>query len=158
MPGKILGIDISEDSVTAVQIRGGLKGYQVTACGRVMVDGHEGPEEAIKELSQQMDLKSDTSFASISGEHISFRNLQMPFKEQKKIRQTLPYEMETVVAFTIEDLVVDFSMIDRAEQSKILAASVRKSYLSEYIAQLWTYGIDPQVMDIRCVTTGARLL
>jgi general secretion pathway protein L len=158
MPGKILGLDINEDSVTAVQVKSGLKGYQVTACGRVMVNGHDGPEEALKELSQQIDLKSDTYFATISGEHVSFRNLQMPFKEQKKIRQTLPFEIETVVPFTIEDLVVDFSIIDRAEQSKVLAASVRKSYLSEYIAQLRTCGIDPQVMDIRCVPTVARLL
>jgi len=158
MPGKILGLDINEDSVTAVQVKSGLKGYQVTACGRVMVNGHDGTEEALKELSQQIDLKSDTYFASISGEHVSFRNLQMPFKEPKKIRQTLPYEIETVVPFTIEELVVDFSMIDRAEQSKILAASVRKSTLSEYMAQLRTCGIDPRVMDIRCVPTVNRLL
>lgn len=158
MPGKILGLDINEDSVTAVQIKSGLKGNQVTACCRIMLDGHEGPEEALKELSQQMDLKSDTYFTSISGEHLSLRNLQMPFKEQKKIRQTLPYEIETVVPFTIEDLVVDFLMIDRAEQSKILAASVKKSYLSEYMAQLRTCGIDPRVMDIRCVPTVTRLL
>ena len=158
MPGKILGLDINEDSVTAVQVKSGLKGYQVTACGRVMVNGNDGPEEALKELSEQIDLKSDTYFTSISGEHVSFRNLQMPFKEQKKIRQTLPYEIETVVPFTVEDLVVDFSMIDRAEQSKILAASVRKSYLTEYIERLKACGIDPQAMDIRCVPTVTRLL
>jgi Tfp pilus assembly PilM family ATPase/Tfp pilus assembly protein PilN len=158
MPGKILGLDINEDSVTAVQVKSGLKGYQITACGRVMVNGQDGPGEALNELSEQIDLKSDTYFASISGEHVSFRNLQMPFKEQKKIRQTLPFEIETVVPFTIEDLVVDFSMIDRAEQSKILAASVRKSTIIEYMAQLETFGIDPQVMDIRCVPTVARLL
>ncbi len=158
MPGKILGIDICEDAVTAVQIKSGLKGYQITACGRVTVDGQDGAEEALKGLSQQMDLKSDTYFASISGEHISFRNLQMPFKEQKKIRQTLPYEIETIVPFAIEDIVVDFSIIDRSEQSKVLAASVKKSYLSEYMERLQTWGIDPQVMEIRCVPTVTALL
>ncbi len=47
MPGKILGLDINEDSVTAVQVKSGLKGYQVTACGRVMIDGlcMHGPDE-----------------------------------------------------------------------------------------------------------------
>jgi general secretion pathway protein L len=158
MPGKILGLDICEDAVTAVQIRSGLKGYQITACGRVMVEGQDGSEEALKGLLQQMDLKSDTYFTAISGEHISFRNLQMPFKEQKKIRQTLPYEIETVVPFTIDDLVVDFSIIDRSEQSNVLAASVKKSYLSEYMEQLRTWGIDPQVMEIRCVPTVTALL
>ena len=158
MPGKILGLDICDDAVTAVQIKSGLKGYQITACGRVMVEGQDGSGEALKGLSEQMDLKSDMYFASISGEHISFRNLQMPFKEQKKIRQTLPYEIETVVPFAIEDLIVDFSVIDRSEQSKVLAASVKKSYLSEYMEQLRTWGIDPQVMEIRCVPTVTALL
>ena len=158
MPGKILGLDICEDAVTAVQIKSGLKGYQITACGRVMVEGEAGSEEALKGLSQQMDLKSDTYFASISGEHISFRNLQMPFKDQKKIKQTLPYEIETVVPFAIEDLIVDFSIIDRSEKSKVLAASVKKSYISEYMEHLQTWGIDPQIMEVRCIPTVTALL
>jgi general secretion pathway protein L len=39
-----------------------------------------------------------------------------------------------------------------------LAASVKKSYLSKYREQLQTWGIDPQVMEIRCVPTVTALL
>ena len=57
MPGKILGLDICEDAVTAVQIRSGLKGYQITACGRVMVEGQDGYEEALsREHAREMDF------------------------------------------------------------------------------------------------------
>ena len=158
MPGKILGIDISEDSITAVQVTSGLKGYQITACGRISIEDDGGIEETLKSLSQQMDLKSDTSLISIPGEEISYRNLHMPFKEPKKIRQTLPFEIETVVPFPVEDLVVDFNISDQSDQSKIIAASVKKSSVSEYLAKLRTSGIDPDALDIRCVPTVSWLL
>ena len=107
MPGKILGLDIGEDSVTAVQVLSGLKGYQVTACAQVIIEEEDGLEGALKGLLEQMDLKSDTYLTSIPAENASYRNLQMPFREPKKIRQTLPFEIETVVPFPSEDLVVD---------------------------------------------------
>ena len=103
MPGKILGLDISADSVTAVQVASGLKGYQIVACGRVMIGQDGGTEEALKELLQEMDHKSDTYLISIPGEDLSYRNLTMPFKELKKIRQTHPFEIETIVPFPSED-------------------------------------------------------
>ena len=37
MPEKILGLDISDDAITAVQVEGGLKGYQILACERIGV-------------------------------------------------------------------------------------------------------------------------
>jgi general secretion pathway protein L len=82
----------------------------------------------------------------------------MPFGDPKKIRQTLPYEIETMVPFPIDDLVVDFTVLDRAEHSDILAASVNKALVSEYLSRLQPYGIDPEVLDIRCVPTVSWLL
>jgi general secretion pathway protein L len=158
MPGKILGLDISADSVTAVQVTSGLKGYQIVACGRVMKGEEGGTEEALKELLQDMDHKSDTYLISIPGEDLSYRNFTMPFKELKKIRQTLPFEIETMVPFPIEDLVVDFNVIDRTEQSEILAVSVTKTTMSEYLELLHTYGIDPDVLDIGCIPIVSWML
>ena len=105
-----------------------------------------------------MDLKSDTYLTSIPAEHASYRNLHMPFKETKKIRQTLPFEIETVVPFPSEDLVVDFTIIERADESEVLGVSVKKAYIAEFLAQLQANGIDPQVLDIRCVPTVSWLL
>lgn len=158
MPGKIFGLDIGADSVTAVQVTSGLKGYQIVACGRVMIGEEGGTEEALKELLQDVDHKSDTYLISIPGEDLSYRNLTMPFKELKKIRQTLPFEIETLVPFSIEDLVVDFNIIDRSDQSEILAVSVTKTTMVEYLELLQEYGIDPDVLDIRCIPIVSWLL
>ena len=45
MPGKILGLDINEDAITAVQVLSGLKGYVITACAQAGVDKDGGVEE-----------------------------------------------------------------------------------------------------------------
>lgn len=158
MPGKILGLDISEESITAVQVKSGLKGYQITACARIMIEEEGGLDDALKELFNQMDLKSDIYLSSIPGEHVSCRNLQMPFKEPKKIRQTIAFELESMLPFPIEDLIVDFTIIDQSNQSEILAASVSRRYISEYLTLLKAHGIDPEVLDIRSVPVVLWLL
>ncbi|MFC1867514.1 pilus assembly protein PilM [Thermodesulfobacteriota bacterium] len=158
MPGKILGLDISQDYLTAVQVMSGLKGYQVTSCFRTTIEKDGGLDEALRKLSQKMDIKSDTYIASIPGGDVSYRNFQMPFKEPKRIRQTLPFEIETLVPFRIEDLVVDFNIIDRSDQSEILAVSAKKKVLSEFLYKLREFGIDPDILDIGPVPTVTWLL
>ena len=158
MPGKILGLDISEEWITAVQVKSGLKGYQVTACASAKVAENGGLEGALKALGEQMDLKSDLCLASIPGAQVSYRNLQMPFKDPKKVRQTLFFELETMVPFPIDDLVVDFAIVDGAAESDVMAVCARKSYISEYLAQVRSVGIDPEVLDINSVPIVSWLL
>jgi general secretion pathway protein L len=158
MPGKILGLDINEDAIIAVQVLSGLKGHVVTACAQVAMDKNGGVEETLKGLLEQMDLGSDVYFTVIPAERGFFRNLRMPFRATKKIKQTLPFEMETVVPLPIGDLIVDFTFVDRSDESEILGVCVRKDYIAEYLAPLQTLGIDPEVLDIRCTPLVSWLL
>ena len=158
MAGKILGIDINSDSVTAVQVEGGLRGYSVTGCARVMIEEPGGLDAALKALSEQADLKADKCISTIPGEYVSYRNLRIPFRSTKKIRQTIAFAIETMVPFPIEELIVDFILIYQSGQSEILAASVRRRYISECLTKLQGYGIDPDVLDIRGVPMVIWLL
>lgn len=158
MPGKILGIDIDSDSITAVQVVGGLRGYSITGCGRVMIEEAGGLDEALTALNEQTDLEADTYISSIPAEQVSYRNLRLPFRDTKKIRQTIAFTIEETVPFPIEDLVVDFTIVDQSDQTEILAASVRRGYVSECLTHLQGHGIDPEILDIRCVALVSWLL
>ncbi len=158
MPEKILGLDISSDAVAAVQVKGGLKGHHVTACAHVMIEEAGGLGEALKALVEQVGPEADLCISSIPGEHVSYRNLRMPFRDKKKIRQTLAFELETMVPFPVEDSVVDFTVVDQSDQTEIVAASVKQAYISECLAHLKANGIDPTVLDISGVPTACRLL
>jgi general secretion pathway protein L len=158
MPGKILGIDIDGDSVTAVLVEGGLRGYTITGCGRTMIDEDRGLDEGLATLSEQVDLRADTSICSIPAEQISYRNFSMPFKDRKRIRQAIAFEIETMAPFPIEDLIVDFTMVDQLDQSEILAASIRRNLISGYLERLQVHGVDPGLLDIRGVPMTLWLL
>ncbi|MFO8163498.1 MAG: pilus assembly protein PilM [Thermodesulfobacteriota bacterium] len=158
MPRKILGIDIHDDSIAAVQVKRGLRGYHITGCASVMMADGKDLDEAFKALREQVDLKADTFISTLPSEKISYRNFQMPFRSTKKIRQTIAYEIETMVPFPVEDLVVDFAFIDQSDQSDILAASVGREYISEYLTFLQSYGVNPEILDIQGVPIVSWLL
>jgi len=157
MQGKITGIDITENQITAVQVKAGLKGYQVLACARVPVEDGE-LNEALESLSGSIVLKSDTYLVAIPGDRVSFRNLSMPFKDVKKIRQALPFEMESMLPFQAEDLLIDFIMTPSPARGEVLAASCNRGFISEYLGTLQRNRIDPDVLEIRCSALASWLL
>ncbi len=158
MPSKFLGLDITDSSIAAVLVTSTLKGYQITSCAHVTIEEDDGLNSALGNLFEQADLKCDVCNSSIPEGFASFRNIQLPFKDPKKILQTLPFELETMLPFPIEDMVVDFSTIDRSNQSDILAASIKKTEVSHHLDQLQPHGVDPDAIDIRCVPTVSWLL
>jgi len=157
MQGKITGIDITGSQVAAVQVKTGLRGYQVLAWARVPVEDG-GLNEALEALSGSAVLKSDTYLATIPGGHVSFRNIQMPFKDVKKIRQALPFEMESMLPFQVEDLLIDFIMTDGPSVGEVLVASCNRGFVSEYLGTLQRNGFDPDVLEIRCSPLASWLL
>jgi len=158
MTKKILGLDINEDSITAVQVKYLIKGYEITACATIKIEGDGGLDNALKQLVDKVDIESDVCITSIPGEHISFRNFEMPFKNPKKLRQTIPFEIETMVPFSIDDLVIDFVVNEHSGRNEVLAASVKKPFVSEYLTHLKDHEISPDILDIRCVPTAICLL
>jgi general secretion pathway protein L len=159
MPGKIIGIDIDSDSVTAVTAEGGLRGISVRGCSSISINGDEGLGTALKQLSEDIELKADTYISTIPCEHVSFRNLKIPFKAVKKIKQTLNFAVENMIPFPVEDVLVDFTIPYQGDNSEILAALVSRSYISEYLAALrQDTGIDPEILDIRVVPIASLLL
>ena len=158
MPGKILGLDINNDSVAAVQVTSTLKGYQVTDCAQMNIEEDRDVTDVLKDLFGDHDFKSDVCNSSIPGKYVSYRNLELPFKDPKKIRQTLPFELEAMVPFSIEDLLVDFIFSDLSNRKDVLAASVRKGVISEQLQLLQPHGIDPDVVDIQCIPVVSWLL
>ncbi len=158
MPGKILGLDINNNSIAAVRVTSSLKGFQVTACSYVAFENDDGLENALKIMFEQDGLKSDICHSSIPGEYASFRNLQLPFKDTKKIKQTLPFELEAMTPFPIEDLLVDFTLISQTDQSAILSAAVKRKDISKHLELLIPHQVYPDTLDIKCMPIVSWLL
>jgi general secretion pathway protein L len=157
MHGNITGIDVSTEHVTAVQTASGLKGRRIRACMQVPLDSG-GLEGALRTLAESMDLRNDTCIVTVPEDHVSFRNVPMPFTDVKKVRQALPFEVESMLPYPVEDLVFDFVMTDSRSGGGVLAASVRKDDISDYLGALQSNGIDPEVLEVRGSPLASWLL
>ncbi len=150
MPRTIIGLDISEDTVTAVLVKSLMQGYQVTGCAAVPITEAGGVSVALRAVCEEIDQKGSVCNSVIEDGHVSFRNLSMPFTDLKKIRQTLVFELETLIASSVDKHIVDFIDINRSgSQTDLIAATVNKAYMAEHLSKFEPLGVEPEILDVR---------
>jgi general secretion pathway protein L len=155
MSKKVLGIDIRKESVSAVLVKTSLRENRIDAHAHIPLPETAEDENifrtALNDLCREIDPSGCDCVVSISADHFSYRILQVPFKDARKIRMVLPFELEPTVPYPIEDLVIDFIELQSAGQSdhsEIIAVAVPKTELSPYIESLAEFKIDPEMVTV----------
>ena len=153
MSRKILGLDIRNDAVSAVLLRSGIREIHIEAHEHVPIPDQKEIESsivsALETITEKIDTTGSICIASFPADRISYRNIRVPFKEQKKIRRILPFELEATLPFQVEDLVIDFRAVkfpDNRDHTDIVAAAVEKSGLKSYLQTLASFNIEPEIV------------
>ncbi|MDJ0783750.1 MAG: type II secretion system protein GspL [Desulfosarcinaceae bacterium] len=161
MSRTLLGLDIRHDTVTAVVVQAGMKQRHIEACKSVSfsreADEEGGLGEALARIGEEIELSGAVSAVSLPADRISYRNLEVPFRDERKIAQILPFEMEPAMAGGIEEMAVDFMPVRLAESSEILAGAVDKQLLEDSLAALIANGIDPVVITAGALPTALSI-
>jgi len=155
MSRKVLGLDIQTNSVRAVLVKSSLRESRIAAFMSAPIppeseDG-EGLRTALQAITANMDLKDADCAVSIPAVLFSCRNAQVPFPNPKKIRMVLPFEIEPSLPFSVEDVVIDFSVLGPGTtpgQTEVLAATVDKTRLASVLEALSAVHIDPQRLTL----------
>ena len=155
MSRKVLGIDIRNKSVAAVLVKTSLRESRIDTHAYIPISDFEDDPDHIKTaletLAGQIDPTGCDCVVSISADHFSYRILKVPFKEAKKIRMVLPFELEPTVPFPVDELVIDFIDLEseqRKDQTDLIAVAVPKSELNTYIETLAGLKIDPEMVTV----------
>jgi len=155
MSRKVLGIDIQNDAVSAVLVRSSMREKRIENHAFVPINESEdetnGLKAALDTIADSMDIGSCDCVVSVSADLFSFRNMQVPFKDAKKIRMMLPFELEQTLPYQIEDIEIDFSILetdDQNERTSLLAATVEKTALDAHLENLAELKIDPEIITI----------
>ena len=164
MSRKVLGIDIRNHTVTAVLLKSSLREHRVDDFIHLPFSSLDDPENnlpaALQILAEKMDLAGSDTVVSIPAHHFIFRNLQIPFNNSKKIRMVLPFELETTLPYAVEDLAIDFHVLNGApdgDQTEIIAAAIEKRSLLPYIEALRSIKVDPEKLTIGGLPTALCL-
>ncbi len=164
MSRKVLGIDIRNYSLSAALLSSSLREHRVDDFIHLPFSGPDDPERslsaALATLAEKMDLTGSDFVVSIPANQFAFRNLKIPFSNSKKIRMVLPFELETTLPHAVEDLVIDFHILNGAsagDQTELIAAAIEKSQLAPYIDALASIKVDPEKLTLSGLPTALCL-
>lgn len=155
MSRKVLGIDIRKLSVSAVLVKTSLRENRIDGYAYIPIheseENENGIKTALEALTREIDIGGCDCVVSISADHFSYRSLKVPFKDSKKIRMVLPFELEPTVPYPVDNLALDFIRLETTAQSDntdVIAVAVQKSQLRPYIETLSEIKIDPEIITV----------
>ena len=164
MSRKVLGIDIRNHFLSAVILTSSLREYRVDDYIDLPFPDPDDPEKglaaALETLTGKMDFAGSDCVVSIPAGLFTFRNLQVPFNNSKKIRMVLPFELEPTLPYAVDDLVVDFHPLNGSpdgEKTELIAAAIEKNRLTPYIEALASIQVDPEKLTLSGLPTALCL-
>ena len=164
MSRKVLGIDIRNHFLSAVILNSSLREYRVDDYIHLPFPDSDDPEKglaaALETLTGKMDFAGSDCVVSIPAGLFTFRNLQVPFNNSKKIRMVLPFELEPTLPYAVDDLVVDFHPLNGSpdgEKTELIAAAIEKNRLTPYIEALASIEVDPEKLTLSGLPTALCL-
>jgi general secretion pathway protein L len=155
MPQRILALELEHDELKAAVVETTFRDYRVTAFHRAsLANGGASAAEHLRQFLQEHELEGATVLSSLPGDLVSLRTFFLPFRDRKKLDQTVPFELESQVPFGLDEVVVDYQVLYRDKSgASILAALVQRRDLEEHLELLREAGIDPKVVDLAPLAT-----
>ncbi|MDH5492712.1 MAG: type II secretion system protein GspL [Myxococcales bacterium] len=153
----ILGLDIADDALRGVLLRTQLRrvdklGYLEASLPPPLPDGSLDRGALRAALHQILDAcprPPDHLVAELDGREASVRSVQIPAGAAKRIAEVLPFELETMLPFDVEDAIVDYQPIgEREGQLHVLAAAAPKARVRERLEQLSEAGCQPKELAV----------
>lgn len=154
MAEKILGIDIGSRALKAVVVSHSLRaGFSVEMAENIDIAASGGLVPALALLGEKVDYRQLQINLSLPVEAVAFHNVKLPFREEKKIRQTIAFELETMLPQGLDDYLLDYNIISRSNQhAEMLAAVVPRAVVQQRLA---LFGENPPEIRVIGIATLA---
>jgi type II secretion system protein L len=152
MSRQILSIEIRNDAIVAVQLNTGLKIATVDSTATIPLpppsDDGEPLVQALIQLKEEKEIDPAAAnvVVALPPDKILYRTLSVPFKEDNKIKQILPFELEPLLPVDVDSLKIDFHRNQSVDQTDILAVAIDQSALQQYMDALNAANIRPQLI------------
>ncbi|MBF0389238.1 MAG: hypothetical protein HQK71_03950 [Desulfamplus sp.] len=159
MGEKILGVEISLDSLSAVVIKRGLKSCTILDLGITLLNRFDTKEFADKfeKLLSKLNLKGCKNAAiCLPASLISFRSLTIPFNSESKIRQILNYELNSHLPVSNVSYISDFIQV--SSLNSIFTASVPTDIIALCSSVLKKHGLEPELITAQGIISSNYII
>ena len=160
MTERILGLDIGDQYIKAVAVSRTIRSdTQVDYCTSFKRTEPVDLSDDIKRFFEQHEiLRQLPCITALSVRDVSFRNLSFPFHDDRKIRQTMAFEVESLLQYPIAEAYLDYVPAKIADKSTILIAAARKDIVRHYLDLLKDHVQDTKIIGIEAVSLLPFLL
>src|SRR5262245_54412000 len=148
MPQRIFSLEIGDTELKAAVLQTSFRDYKIAAFHRAAITNGASPEQ-LKDFLAQHAEAGDTVLSALPGDRVTWRTFFLPFRDTKKLAQTVPFELESSVPFGLDEVIVDYQILHRDRAgTTVLAALVQKEDLERHLELLRESGVDPKVVDV----------
>ena len=148
LPARIGAVEFDEDDIRIAVVNTGGRTPSIVdgcACRAVYESASERFEAlvaAVGHARAQLKVKPSAWVRCARSDNAIARKLVLPFKGRGKVAAAVPFELEPFLAFPIDELAVDYSVIREADgNTEVLAVGVRRTLLEEQLDVLNAGGI-----------------
>jgi type IV pilus assembly protein PilM len=160
----VVGLDIGSSAVKAVELKPAGKGYRVTAFAveplppdsivdGAIIDG-TAVADAIRRLFATNAFKSKEVAASLSGNAVIVKKINLPVMSEAELGESIFWEAEQYIPFDVQDVNLDYQIVDpgTGETSKgtmdVLLVAAKKEKIADYTGVIAQAGRTPVVVDV----------
>jgi len=158
----VVGLDIGSSAVKAVELKAVGKSYKVAAFASepippdsivdgAIIDG-TAVAEAIRRLFENKTFKSKDVAASLSGNAVIVKKINLPVMTEAELAESIYWEAEQYIPFDIQDVNLDYQILDAGGDGKgtmdVLLVAAKKEKIADYTGVISQAGRNPVVVDV----------
>jgi type IV pilus assembly protein PilM len=160
----VVGLDIGSSAVKAVELAPAGKSYKVAAFAveplppdsivdGAIIDG-TAVAEGIRRLFATGAFKSRDVAASLSGNAVIVKKINLPVMTEAELADSIFWEAEQYIPFDVQDVNLDYQILDpgTGESSKgtmdVLLVAAKKEKIADYTGVIAQAGRTPVVVDV----------
>ena len=148
---KTWGLDFGSTGIKAVELARTWQGYRVANYGFYPYSNAE-KEKSTREKLQILEKifpggskDGENVIVSLPSHRMMVHRVTLPFRERKKNQQVIKFEVEGLLPFPVDQVIVDFYQSkETANGNQAMAFAARKEDLQEHFSLMEEAGLDPE--------------
>lgn len=153
MISKTWGLDIGSTGIKAVEVTRTWRGLRVTNYGYFPLAHKEKEElrreklQRLREILPKLGRNGGRLLIPLASHRTMVHRALLPFRDRKRNEQVVKFEVEPLLPFPIDQVVVDFyTPGKKGNEKEALVFAVQKEFLGEQISLMKEVGLDPETL------------
>ncbi|MCP4579680.1 MAG: type IV pilus assembly protein PilM [Deltaproteobacteria bacterium] len=167
---QLVGVDIGSYAIKVVEIEQNKKGRFLKNFGTIGLPRHairegdiveqDAVAEALKKLFKNLKVRNQNVAVALSGYPVMAKRISLPNSKREEIEATIHDQAEQYIPFDINDVNLDFDILDKeenlsesddADEEKsldVMLVAAKKDVIDAYVKLLVAADLNPGVLDV----------